>query len=1403
MNSKNANDSGRTHPRRGPIIGLAVALGVLALAGGLYLARGPLFGPVLRNTARDRLEESLGTGGSYEIGPIGGSYLTGLDVSGVKLTLPETGELREVTVDEIHVSYNPLRFLGENPVSGLERIEARGVRVRLAPERAAGTGEAELGAGAPRTEGGTAGPGRESGQAAGREATGTDPGELLRSIIDSIPERLAVLIEGELTLESEDEPHRIPFELSGNTAEQVTLTIETPRELVPWSVPPLVMTRGENSVSIVSRTGETGAETLGAAAVSAGDVPEIRLEVDLTERDGGADISRLRGAFMTDEVSVDLEADTEAVAVRARMTPAGTAQLRELIVRFTGDLPPLGLGSLDLDLAVTVEPGAPAGFIDSFITDPIQAQRFLSGGGTVQAENWTYRDVPVTLLSGELNWRNDVLSVRGFRAESRNILVLTADNLTLDPARNFAPINLEQLEVNVIDLVRFMELLQRGDVPLIEMLDETGAAGATSWLEVPRGGRSGTGPDTGTRTDDRAVAALPAGFAFPDPRIVFPDSRAAVPHSPPAVPNPRRASGRIPTFRPEPVGYGLKAVKYGAAFETAGYFPELAAYGTPSPAVARFASFGYGSDGTAGGPDGGRSGTGGAAAYGRDTRPLMMRVQAREPPFENLPFNVTTGDIALRDGILSIGRFRAVSGESFVLEVGNLELDSRRNFVPVALDAVALSVRDPAAIGRLLLKREIGFLSLFDSLELRAVKDGDALSIEIFTVRGPELEAEADGSFRLRPEGGSPSVSFDLRAFTARIPRLRLAAALSAALDLTDFSGSAVFSRLAAEFSPGRETEEPAVPVAVTLSGAAETAWSTGGVSAAADRLELLGGAVSFSLRTLSAEGSGTDRGDSGEPRGRLEAEFSLESVSLSELRAVISALVSEDAADSIPELAGRVNGEGVYRGPMPGGGGAAPDDQEAAGETPPGTGGEPADPDTSARGSDGSEHEPGLPEVPAPEFSITLRTAELSVDGVPGNFDLVATQEPGVGLRFAELSGGLRDIVSFEGGGLFPVTIGGSSVSLTPLENADFLLTGRAPSLLSLVPEDAREYLPDSTPELRFSVGKTPGRAELFLRAIDSTPPADAFGAGILPFQVLQAQAVVEGLTTGTWNAKVSFMTEQHTLFSGAFTLEPGTTWRLATLVDTALHAPISGKASFYVPLERFADSVPGVQNLTGIVSGTVSAAGSVRSPELTGEITIRDTSLRVQSDIPSLDGLTGRITFENNDFTIESFEGLLGHAPFAIGGFVNLSRRFELRDAGITIRGEDILVIRTPELRVRANTDLRITGEVGRILVQGAVEVTEALYTRNIPLINLSSSAPSVGSGLQFFSVRGDLGRGTDLDIRITADDTIELDTNLYRGTFSLDLSLLGTAAVPLPQGRVFTDSGRVTACRSPRST
>ena len=133
------------------------------------------------------------------------------------------------------------------------------------------------------------------------------------------------------------------------------------------------------------------------------------------------------------------------------------------------------------------------------------------------------------------------------------------------------------------------------------------------------------------------------------------------------------------------------------------------------------------------------------------------------------------------------------------------------------------------------------------------------------------------------------------------------------------------------------------------------------------------------------------------------------------------------------------------------------------------------------------------------------------------------------------------------------------------------------------------------------------------------------------------------------------------------------------------------------------------------------------------------------------------------------------------------------DIQTADLSITGDNILVLRSPDLRVRADTELTIKGRNNQLTVSGNVVITNALYTKQIPLLSVSS-APSVDSQLQLFSMRGKLGQNTSLDVRITADRTVRLDTNLYRGSFSLDLNFRnrgGTVSV----GRVFTDQGRVT--------
>lgn len=120
-----------------------ILLGLVLLVGVLWVLRVPLFGGWVKDAVTHRLEDALG--GRYEIEGVGGTWITGLRLDGLRtIESPAEGPLTAVSFDSVEVTYDPLGLLGAEPLAAIERVRVVGGRLDLDLTRPASEAPSEM-----------------------------------------------------------------------------------------------------------------------------------------------------------------------------------------------------------------------------------------------------------------------------------------------------------------------------------------------------------------------------------------------------------------------------------------------------------------------------------------------------------------------------------------------------------------------------------------------------------------------------------------------------------------------------------------------------------------------------------------------------------------------------------------------------------------------------------------------------------------------------------------------------------------------------------------------------------------------------------------------------------------------------------------------------------------------------------------------------------------------------------------------------------------------------------------------------------------------------------------------------------------------------------------------------------
>ena len=209
---------------------------------------------------------------------------------------------------------------------------------------------------------------------------------------------------------------------------------------------------------------------------------------------------------------------------------------------------------------------------------------------------------------------------------------------------------------------------------------------------------------------------------------------------------------------------------------------------------------------------------------------------------------------------------------------------------------------------------------------------------------------------------------------------------------------------------------------------------------------------------------------------------------------------------------------------------------------------------------------------------------------------------------------------------------------------------------------------------------------------------------------------------------------------------------------------------------------------NIAGSVGGTLA------DPRLSGTAELQKAQVRFPGFPQLIDNITGTLVFHGDRIDIDSLRANLGGGTVVVGGSIALqglapkSFRVTLQ----TQQGSDVAVRYFDGITVEGRFTLVLSGDAERAVLQGDVDVTRALYFRDIDIgsslltavLSRRGPAPITPASWQdHVSLRVHL---------VAADSNLAIRNNLADVTAAGDLELTGTLANPSVIGLVSLDEG-----------
>ena len=201
----------------------------------------------------------------------------------------------------------------------------------------------------------------------------------------------------------------------------------------------------------------------------------------------------------------------------------------------------------------------------------------------------------------------------------------------------------------------------------------------------------------------------------------------------------------------------------------------------------------------------------------------------------------------------------------------------------------------------------------------------------------------------------------------------------------------------------------------------------------------------------------------------------------------------------------------------------------------------------------------------------------------------------------------------------------------------------------------------------------------------------------------------------------------------------------------------------------------------------------GLIAALEVSGRVTVNGGRLRVDG-APSLDAVELDLELSPTRIEIVQARCTLGAAPVNASGVLEFgggAPRLELR-----VFGENVLLARSSEARIRANIEIAAEGPLAAPDISGEIALVGSRVRLDVDLLGaLQGALPRRGAGRQRARVEGlelpAIGpSGAQVDIALVTREPVRVLGNIARGELRADLKLTGDAAVPVLTGQVFVD-------------
>jgi outer membrane protein insertion porin family len=198
----------------------------------------------------------------------------------------------------------------------------------------------------------------------------------------------------------------------------------------------------------------------------------------------------------------------------------------------------------------------------------------------------------------------------------------------------------------------------------------------------------------------------------------------------------------------------------------------------------------------------------------------------------------------------------------------------------------------------------------------------------------------------------------------------------------------------------------------------------------------------------------------------------------------------------------------------------------------------------------------------------------------------------------------------------------------------------------------------------------------------------------------------------------------------------------------------------------------------LFGTAEMDVSASGDWSAPDVRGEVTLEDASLRLRLLPQALTSLGARVVFDGRTLSVPRATAVMGGGDIEMTGDARLQGG--LADARFTITGRGISLTYPPGLRSRLDADLTLSGGPEAYKLAGDVKVERGLFDLDIVFEQSLTAPKTTPTDSQAL-------RRIALDLRVEIESPIQVRNNMTDLQATGALTVRGDMNAPSPVGNL----------------